>query len=69
MYGFGPSILNWITTFFTNNDARVLMRGEFTMKISLGQGVPQGKVISPYIFIMAVEVLLINITYTKISRG
>ena len=50
MYGFGPIILNWIRTFFTNRDAQVLMRGEFTGKISLGQGVPQGDIISPYIY-------------------
>ena len=69
MYGFGPTILNWIKTLFSNRDARVLMRGEFTGKILLGQGVPQGDIISPYIFILAIEVLLIKIIYTKNIKG
>ena len=38
------------------------MGGHLTMKILLEQGVPQGDIISPFIFIIAVEILLIKIT-------
>ena len=65
MYGFGASILNWIKTFFSNRDARVMMRQEFTERITLGQGVPY----SPYIFILAIYALLIKIMYTKNIKG
>ena len=38
-------------------------------KILLEQGVPQGDIISPFIFIIAVEILLIKITKSRHIRG
>ena len=38
-------------------------------KITLEQGVPQGDVLSPYIFNIAVEFLLLKITNTKTIEG
>ena len=46
-----------------------MLGGHLTKKILLEQGVPQGDVISPYIFIVAVEVLLLKITFTKNITG
>ena len=40
-----------------------------TEKINLEQGVPQGDVISPYIFILVVEILLIKINFTSHLKG
>ena len=45
------------------------MEGHLTDKISLEQGVPQGDIISPFIFIIAVELLLIKITKSKNIQG
>ena len=45
------------------------MDGHLTEKIHLEQGVPQGDIISPYIFIIAVEILLIKITTSKNIKG
>ena len=45
------------------------MDGHLTDKIYLQQGVPQGDIISPFIFIIAVEILLIKITKSKNIQG
>jgi hypothetical protein len=45
------------------------MKSTFTERILLRHGVPQGDIISPYIFILAVEILLIKINYTKHIKG
>ena len=69
LFGFGPDIITWIKLFFTNRDAQILMGGHMSEKIHLNQGVPQGDVISPYIFILMVEILLIKINHTKNIKG
>ena len=63
--GFGPDIICWIKTFLKNRDAQILLGGHLTDNINLEQGVPQGDILSPYIFIIMVEILLIKITTTK----
>ena len=57
---FGEDFCDWIQLFFCNREGRILMDGHLTDKILLEQGVPQGDIISPYIFIIAVEILLIK---------
>ena len=67
--GFGPDIITWISTFLKNREAQILLGGHQTECINLEQGVPQGDVISPYLFIMVVEILLMKITSTKNITG
>ena len=67
--GFGPDIITWICTFLKDRDAQILLGGHLTESIYLEQGVPQGDVISPYLFILMVEILLIKITNTKNITG
>ena len=67
--GFGPDIITWISTFLKNREAQILLGGHLTECINLEQGVPQGDVISPYLFIMMVEILLLKITSTKNITG
>ena len=69
LLGFGPDIIQWITLFFKNRTAKILMGGHMSDEIHLRQGVPQGDVISPYIFILLVELLLLKINYTKNLTG
>ena len=68
-FNFGDSIQKWIKLFFKGREAYILLGGFLTEKINLEQGVPQGDVISPYIFILVVEILLIKINFTSHLKG
>ena len=67
--GFGKDIREWIRLFFDKREAYILLGGHLTSQIFLEQGVPQGDVVSPYIFIVIVELLLIKINYTSSITG
>ena len=67
--GLGREIICWVRTFLTNRNTKILLGGHLTDSIPLEQGVPQGDIISPYIFILMVEILLIKITKTKNIKG
>ena len=45
------------------------MGGHLTMKILLEQGVPQGDILSPLIFIIVVEILPIKVTSIRHIKG
>ena len=59
LLGFGPDIITLIRSCFTHRYAQILMGGHMSEKISLHQGVPQGDVIAPYIFILMVVIIKI----------
>ena len=69
MFNFGQSIRRWISLFFSNREAYILLGGELTKKILLEQGHPEGDVVFPCIFILAVENLLIKVNHTKNIEG
>ena len=68
MLNFGQSIRRWVSIFFFNREAYILLGGELTKVILLEQGIPKGDEVSPYIFILAVELLLIKINNTKLRN-
>ena len=55
--------------FFKDREGTILLGGHLTDKIWLEQVVPQGDIISPSIFISAIEILLIKITKSKNING
>ena len=65
--GFGNDIISWVKLFLNNRNAQILMGGHLTKDILLEQGVPQGDVISPYLFILMVKMFLIKINF--LERG
>ena len=68
-FNFGNNIIEWVSLFFNSREAMILMGGHLTQTILLKQGVPQGDIISPFIFIIVVEILLIKITKSKHIAG
>ena len=66
---FGESFRKWVQIFFTNRETYLMMNGFMEEKIYLQQGVPQGDILSPLIFLLVVEFLLLKIGYTKTLKG
>ena len=69
LFGFGENVRKWIRTFFNKRSAYIFSGGHKSKQITLFQGVPQGDILSPYIFLLAVEVLLIKINHTMNIEG
>ena len=61
VFGFGPSLIRWIETFCTNISSCVLNNGLCSQYFEVQRGVRQGNPLSPYIFIIAAEILAIAI--------
>ena len=66
---FGESFRKWVQLFFSDRETYLMMNGFLEEKIYLQQGVPQGDILSPLIFILVVEFLLLKIGYTKTVKG
>ena len=66
---FGTSFRKWVLLFFQKRETYLLLQGHMEEKIHLEQGVPQGDILSPYIFNICVEILLLKITMTNKLEG
>ena len=56
-------------TLFLRKENYLLLHGYLGDSINLEQGVPQGDVLSPYIFNICVEILLLKICFTSTLTG
>ena len=64
-FGFGPDICQWISTFYKDIKSSVAVNGELSQWFAIKRGCGQGDPISPYLFILCIEILAIMIRQNK----
>ena len=66
---FGPSICRWIETFLCNIKSTVIVNGTVSPWFPIKRGCRQGDPISPYLFILCVEIMAIMIRENDRIKG
>lgn len=68
-FNFGESLIQWVKVMYSNPRCKIVTNGYFSESNELLRGVKQGCLLSPYLFIMAIEMLAINIRSNKNIKG
>ena len=68
-FGFGPSFCRWIKTLYNGTLSCVFNGGISTGYFSIEKGVRQGDPLSPYLFILCIEILAYSIRKDSAIRG
>ena len=66
---FGPSLINWIKTFYANSESCIMNNGKASRYFKLSRGVRQGDPLSSYLFVLAVELLAISVRQNDHIHG
>ena len=68
-FGFGEDIKRWISVFYKNIKASVIVNGNVSTCFNIYRGCRQGDPLSPYIFLLCVEILADLVRKNKKIKG
>ena len=68
-FNFGEDTINWVKSLQEGSSSKILQNGNFSDIITLGRGCRQGDPVSPYLFVLAAEVLSEAIRLNKDIEG
>ena len=61
-FGFGPNFIHWIWTLYNGAESSVINNGHSTGYVPLERVTRQGDPISAYLFVLALEILFLQVT-------
>ena len=68
-FNFGPKFIEWIKTLYSARQTYVMNNGFLTNRISMHRGIFQGCPISPYLFLLVIEILALSIRQNEQVKG
>jgi len=68
-FNFGESFIKWVSALYSNLSSCILNNGFSTQMFEVRRGVRQGALLSAYLFIIALELLLVKIRSDKDIKG
>ena len=68
-FNFGPTFMRWIRTFYQNIASSVMTNGFSTGTFNIRRGNRQGDPLTPHLFIICLETLVITVCGNKNIQG